>query len=152
MVDCKSEGHILGVKKWLWGDVHLCNKWYNSFGHILRKAGKHESKDIVGSNRNRSRDIYTAKCNAYLHFTAVLNGGGKGAQSRAEYSVQRHDRQKSGGISTLAREEVSSKMCLERDSQKNKVCNDCTLYFLPHKKHIRKHFEEERKICPPKGG
>ena len=38
------------------------------------------------------------------------------------------------------------------DAVKNKVCNDCTLYFLPHKKHIRKHFEEERKICPPKGG
>ena len=27
-------------------------------------------------------DIYTAKCGAYLHFTVVLNDGGKGAQSR----------------------------------------------------------------------
>lgn len=26
--------------------------------------------------------IYTAKCGAYLHFTVVLNNGGKGAQSR----------------------------------------------------------------------
>ena len=60
-VDCKSEGNILGVKKWLWGDVHLYKKRYNSFGHDLRKAGKHESNDIVGSNRDRSRDICEKK-------------------------------------------------------------------------------------------
>ena len=31
---------------------------------------------------------------------------------------------------------------------KNKVCNDCTLYFLPHKNESEKHFEEGRKITP----
>lgn len=33
----------------------------------------------------------------------------------------------------------------------DKVCNDCTLYFVPHKNASEKHFEEGRKICPAKG-
>ena len=28
-------------------DVHFCNRVYNSFGHDLRKAGKHEPNDII---------------------------------------------------------------------------------------------------------
>ena len=47
VVDCKSEGNILGVKKMVRGDVHLRNKRYNSFGHCLRKAGEYESNDII---------------------------------------------------------------------------------------------------------
>ena len=49
-VDCKSEGNVLRGKKVSEGDDHLCNKQYNSFGHILRKAGYYESNDTIGSN------------------------------------------------------------------------------------------------------
>ena len=45
-VDCKSEHHIFEVKMGLRPDVHFCNRVYNSFGHDLRKAGKHEPNDI----------------------------------------------------------------------------------------------------------
>ena len=45
-VDCKSEHHIFEVKMGFRPDVHFCNRVYNSFGHDLRKAGKHEPNDI----------------------------------------------------------------------------------------------------------
>ena len=51
-VNCKIEGHIFGVKKRFLGDVHLCNKRYNSFGHYLQKAGKYGSNDFIRSNIN----------------------------------------------------------------------------------------------------
>lgn len=46
VVDCKSEHHIFEVKMGFRPDVHFCNRVYNSFGHDLRKAGKHEPNDI----------------------------------------------------------------------------------------------------------
>lgn len=41
-----------------------------------------EDLAVIGHTGNILVDIYTAKYDAYLHFTAVLNAGGKGAQSR----------------------------------------------------------------------
>ena len=41
-----------------------------------------EDLTVIGHTGNLLVDIYTAKYDAYLHFTAVLNDGGKGAQSR----------------------------------------------------------------------
>lgn len=81
----------------------------------------------------------------------MLNGGGKGAQSRAEYSVQRHDRQKSGGISTLAREEVSSKMCLERDLQKIKCAMIAHFIFCPIKNTSESILKKNGKFALQKG-
>ena len=42
-----------------------------------------ESEDlaVIGHVGDLLVDIYTAKCDAYLHFTAVLNASGEGAQS-----------------------------------------------------------------------
>ena len=37
---------------------------------------------VIGHTGDLLVDIYTAKYDAYLHFTAVLNDGGKGAQFR----------------------------------------------------------------------
>ena len=37
---------------------------------------------VIGHTGDLPVDIYTAKYDAYLHFTAVLNDGGKGAQFR----------------------------------------------------------------------
>ena len=37
---------------------------------------------LIGHTGDLLADIYTAKYGAYLHFTVVLNDGGKGAQSR----------------------------------------------------------------------
>ena len=51
-VDCKVEHHFFGFPKGFNRDVHLCNRIYNSFGHYLQKAGKYESNDIIGTNRN----------------------------------------------------------------------------------------------------
>ena len=41
-----------------------------------------EDFTVIGHTGDLLVDIYTAKCGAYLHFTVVLNDGGKGAQSR----------------------------------------------------------------------
>ena len=43
-----------------------------------------ESEDltVIGHTGDLLVDTYTAKCDAYLHFTAVLNDGGKRAQFR----------------------------------------------------------------------
>ena len=43
-----------------------------------------ESEDlaVIGHKGDLLVDIYTAKCDAYLHFTAVLNASGESAQSR----------------------------------------------------------------------
>ena len=43
-----------------------------------------EPKDftVIGHIGDLLVDIYTAKCDAYLHFNAVLNEGGEDAQSR----------------------------------------------------------------------
>lgn len=41
-----------------------------------------EDLTVIGHIGDLLVDIYTAKHGAYLHFTAVLNDGGKGAQSR----------------------------------------------------------------------
>ena len=41
-----------------------------------------EDPTVIGHTGNILADIYTVKYGAYLHFTAVLNAGGKGAQSR----------------------------------------------------------------------
>ena len=41
-----------------------------------------EDLTVIGHIGDLLVDIYTAKCGAYLHFTVVLNDGGKGAQSR----------------------------------------------------------------------
>ena len=48
-----------------------------------------ENLTVIGHTGDLLADIYTAKCDAYLHFTVVLNDGGKGAQSGAEYSQMR---------------------------------------------------------------
>lgn len=45
-----------------------------------------ENLTVIGHTGDLLVDIYTAKYGAYLHFTAVLNNGGEGAQSGAEYS------------------------------------------------------------------
>ena len=45
-----------------------------------------EDLTVIGHTGDLLVDIYTAKYGAYLHFTAVLNNGGEGAQSGAEYS------------------------------------------------------------------
>ena len=37
------------------------------------------------------------------------------------------------------------------DAVKNKVCNDCTLYFLPHKNASEKHFEEVEDLPRERG-
>ena len=37
---------------------------------------------VIGHTGDLLVDIYTAKYGAYLHFTVVLNDGGKGAQAR----------------------------------------------------------------------
>jgi len=39
-----------------------------------------EDLTVIGYTGDLLADIYTAKCDAYLHFTVVLNDGGKGAQ------------------------------------------------------------------------
>ena len=41
-----------------------------------------ENLTVIGHTGDFLVDIYTAKCDAYLHFTAVLNDGGKRAQFR----------------------------------------------------------------------
>ena len=41
-----------------------------------------EDLTLIGHTGNLLVDIYTAKYGAYLHFTVLLNDGGKGAQSR----------------------------------------------------------------------
>ena len=41
-----------------------------------------ENLTVIGHTSDLLVDIYTAKYDAYLHFTAVLNDGGKGAQFR----------------------------------------------------------------------
>jgi len=41
-----------------------------------------EDLTVIGHTDDLLVDIYTAKYGAYLHFTAVLNDSGKGAQSR----------------------------------------------------------------------
>ena len=43
---------------------------------------KPEDLAVIGHKGDLLVDIYTAKCDAYLHFTAVLNDGGEDAQSR----------------------------------------------------------------------
>ena len=40
-----------------------------------------EDLAIIGHKGDLLVDIYTAKCDAYLHFTAMLNASGEGAQS-----------------------------------------------------------------------
>ena len=40
-----------------------------------------ENLTVIGHTGDLLVDIYTAKCDAYLHFTAVLNDGGKRANS-----------------------------------------------------------------------
>mgnify|MGYP003378389213 CR=1 FL=1 len=45
-------------------------------------AHNHELSCLIGHIGDLLVDIYTAKCGAYLHFTVVLNDGGKGAQFR----------------------------------------------------------------------
>ena len=41
-----------------------------------------EDLTVIGHTDDLLADIYTAKYGAYLHFTVLLNDGGKGAQSR----------------------------------------------------------------------
>ena len=41
-----------------------------------------ENLTVIGHTGDLLADIYTAKYGAYLHFTVVLNDGGKGAQFR----------------------------------------------------------------------
>ena len=41
-----------------------------------------EDLTVIGHTGDLLVDIYTAKYGAYLHFTAVLNNGGEGAQFR----------------------------------------------------------------------
>ena len=41
-----------------------------------------EDLTVIGHTDDNLVDIYTAKYGAYLHFTVVLNAGGKGAQFR----------------------------------------------------------------------
>ena len=41
-----------------------------------------ENLTVIGHTGDLLVDIYTAKCDAYLHFTAVLNDGGKRVQFR----------------------------------------------------------------------
>ena len=41
-----------------------------------------EDLTVSGHTGDLLADIYTAKYGAYLHFTVLLNDGGKGAQSR----------------------------------------------------------------------
>ena len=41
-----------------------------------------EDLTVIGHTDDLLVDIYTAKYGAYLHFTVVLNAGGKGAQFR----------------------------------------------------------------------
>ena len=41
-----------------------------------------EDLTVIGHTGDLLADIYTAKYGAYLHFTVLLNDGGKGAQSR----------------------------------------------------------------------
>lgn len=38
-----------------------------------------------------------------------------------------------------------------RPITRNKVCNDCTLYFLPHKNASEKHFEEVEDLPRERG-
>ena len=51
-------------------------------GLVESQAMEPEDLTVIGHTGNLLVDIYTAKYDAYLHFTAVLNAGGKGAQSR----------------------------------------------------------------------
>ena len=52
------------------------------FGLVESKGMEPEDLAVIGHTGDLLADIYTVKYGAYLHFTAVLNDGGKGAQSR----------------------------------------------------------------------
>jgi hypothetical protein len=49
------------------------------------------------------------------------------------------------------KEYLKTDVRLAPDTVKNKVCNDCTLYFLPHKNESEKHFEEVEDLPRERG-